>query len=738
MSNDVIPHAAGEPARLMIKAWAEDHGMTLYQGREGTKFPARRWLKNAYPCWEYEPWSGTGPAIAQVHRYLAALDADDFQARELVASWNLPPHFATRGVSYTKGVITEHHYLRNFEGLKRILGMCPGLDFLANPDESEMWVKVYDTDYEVLSTQPDFRVPALPDSVISLHHQAAEERRQRSAADGEVPVERYLAEGIEHGQQSNELWRSACSLAGRRSQPAEILSILAEIVDHSQTDAWDPWRADQLASMADRAYRRYGKPPAGVRQLEMEDLADDPEFFADSDDEVAEADGDAAQPAAPVSGMSDCKVSFPGETPPEDDLEDSSFFIKRSEREFAKSLTSGFEDQLSENRQSSELPPAPAALESSPPPPEPPPEAPEPEKDPASEGANDSANNKPGPEPPPSPRQLAETRALIRLRQRCLEAMAPQLSLSMREDHARRLAASCIALIDRAIAIGSSTLDWSRQQAVAAFMALGAGQRTAYATLGELQEYGYVMLLGGLIKILGFPRPRCTRRTAAGERSATFAEALPFVRGAMRWLVREKNRVARWRIRQVANEELARSKELPGVEITMYQLGKCMAELQRLGEFTQVNPAVPVKEIGWDGSERWRSEPAERDPAAARPPRSSAAAAAPSGTRTWTSGAGDRHPAAAIRPAARGESSRLMPGTTPGKFAQQIMCGPPHGVLAQRAELVSYGPAELPLQLCGRTVAMVWRGIEQGRGPWRRLRGHAQRRPGDLVDREVL
>ena len=192
--------------------------------------------------------------------------------------------------------------------------------------------------------------------------------------------------------------------------------------------------------------------------------------------------------------------------------------------------------------------------------------------------------------------------------------MAPQLSLSMREDAARRLAASHIALIDRAIAIGDDILDWSRQQAVAAFMALGAGQSTAYKTLGELQEYGYVRLLGGLIKILGSPRPRRPRRTAAGERSATFAEALPFVRGAMRWLVREKNRVARWRIRQVANQDLARSQELPGVKITMYQLGRCLAELQCLGEFTQVNPAVPVKTTGWDGSERWESEPAEWAP----------------------------------------------------------------------------------------------------------------------------
>ena len=35
MGTDSIPVAAGEPARLMIKAWAEAHGMVLYQGARG-------------------------------------------------------------------------------------------------------------------------------------------------------------------------------------------------------------------------------------------------------------------------------------------------------------------------------------------------------------------------------------------------------------------------------------------------------------------------------------------------------------------------------------------------------------------------------------------------------------------------------------------------------------------------------------------------------------------------------
>ena len=210
-----------------------------------------RFTSDPWWDWEYVPWTGTGPAIAQIGRYMAILDADDEQARELVASWDLPEHFATRGVSYSKGVVTEHHYFRCFEGLERQLGMCPGLDLLANPDGQELWVKVFDEGYEVLSDQPGRRVPALPDHVVSLHRQAAEERRQRSAADGEVPVGRYRAEGIEYGQQNPELYRSACSLAARRAQPAEIISVLTEIVEHSETDP---------GPLAGRPARQHGRP----------------------------------------------------------------------------------------------------------------------------------------------------------------------------------------------------------------------------------------------------------------------------------------------------------------------------------------------------------------------------------------------------------------------------------------------------------------------------------------------
>ena len=275
---------------MMIKAWAESHGMTLYQGREGEKYPVRRWPKNAgYPCWEYEPWSGSGPAIAQIHPCLAILDADDQEARDGVAAMNLPPHLATRGVSYTKQVITEHHYLSLVGRPKRIVGMTPGLDFLSNPDSLELWIKIWDDGYEVISVQPDHRVPQLPDHLIELHHRAEEEQRQRKAADGDgVPVEKYRAEGIPSGHQSYELYRSACNLAARRFQPDGILAVLTEIVEHSELTR-GPWHEHQLASMADRGYRRYGKPPIVVRELEMEEDPDPALYPSDEDhDDVPE------------------------------------------------------------------------------------------------------------------------------------------------------------------------------------------------------------------------------------------------------------------------------------------------------------------------------------------------------------------------------------------------------------------------------------------------------------------
>ena len=98
--------------------------MTLYQGRPATstRHGGRRCGLSMLGSTRR---GGTGAAVTQVHRYLATLDADDQQARNLVASWDLPEHFATRGVSYHKNCITEHHFLSNFGGLKRLLGLTP-------------------------------------------------------------------------------------------------------------------------------------------------------------------------------------------------------------------------------------------------------------------------------------------------------------------------------------------------------------------------------------------------------------------------------------------------------------------------------------------------------------------------------------------------------------------------------------------------------------------------------------
>jgi hypothetical protein len=114
-----------------------------------------------------------------------------------------------------------------------------------------------------------------------------------------VPVEKYRAEGIEPGWQSIELYRSACSLAARRAQPGEILSVLTEIVEHSELTR-GPWHDHQLTSMADRAYRWCGKPPIQVKQLEMEDLnpGQDLELYQDQELEPEPEPEDLSRHAA--------------------------------------------------------------------------------------------------------------------------------------------------------------------------------------------------------------------------------------------------------------------------------------------------------------------------------------------------------------------------------------------------------------------------------------------------------
>lgn len=197
------------------------------------------------------------------------LDCDDERARALVAGWDLPPHFATRAFNDEKGCITEKHYFGYMGGLPRLIAMAPGLDLLGNPSGAELWVKCWDFSYEVLTYSDT--VPVLPDSVISMHRRAVEDRRRRSAANGDVPVARYLAEGIERGQQSDELWRVACSLARLGHSRSEIEQDLAQIIERSETSPAWPWTRRHFDGFARRALQRYGRPQVMIRPLEMAD-----------------------------------------------------------------------------------------------------------------------------------------------------------------------------------------------------------------------------------------------------------------------------------------------------------------------------------------------------------------------------------------------------------------------------------------------------------------------------------
>ena len=51
--------------------------------------------------------------------------------------------------------------------------MCPGLDFLTNPDDQELWIKVYDEGYEILSTQPSDSCSTAPGRAWARQHNHA-------------------------------------------------------------------------------------------------------------------------------------------------------------------------------------------------------------------------------------------------------------------------------------------------------------------------------------------------------------------------------------------------------------------------------------------------------------------------------------------------------------------------------------------------------------------------------------
>lgn len=84
---------------------------------------------------------------------------------------------------------------------------------------------------------------------------------------GPVPTERYLREGIPHGEQHLELLRVANSLASRGAGVDDIAEVLGRIAERCVQDAGDPWTWAALVRLAEDAVAWIERERAGVREL---------------------------------------------------------------------------------------------------------------------------------------------------------------------------------------------------------------------------------------------------------------------------------------------------------------------------------------------------------------------------------------------------------------------------------------------------------------------------------------
>jgi hypothetical protein len=264
-----------------ILHWSARRGLQLYSGSPGDKYPVKD--RHTDGTFSFRRWTGqAGPVLLRCHRQMACLDGDDEAGIEYIASLNLPPHFAIKSRK-TGG---EKHFGAVPDGVRRaIRPLCDeiGFDLIGNPDDLSIWLKIWDDcGYDVISDSD-----ATPDLTwvvgeiqrrqgILAAQQAIEGKPVTMTAGGPVPVDRYLEEGIPYGKQGVELWRAACSMAARGHEPDEIRWALAAIIEESEVNHCRPWPGQLFSDMADRAWKKFGRPRAQLRQLEMAEPESEP------------------------------------------------------------------------------------------------------------------------------------------------------------------------------------------------------------------------------------------------------------------------------------------------------------------------------------------------------------------------------------------------------------------------------------------------------------------------------
>ena len=294
---DAQPDPLFDPAgdsRQQVIRWAVRHGLVLYRGLPGAKYPEKYHCdpgcdrecspectkrhqhhtcelcpERAKPedkcrCFRFFMRGDDGSILFRLPSWMLVLDEDGSEAAPVVAGLSLPPHFAIRS--------------RSSGGVKRILFLPGGvrrsirplaaeipLDVLGNPDSRFIWVKIWDdAGYDVISTSQ--ALPDCPESVLELltsrgKDTAVSGKHHGGAASlngsGDLPsTPQLVADGIPHGCQDDWLTKVALReariqhLAGRALDEDQITGTLIAIARASEQDEDDPWLEAQLRGKA--------------------------------------------------------------------------------------------------------------------------------------------------------------------------------------------------------------------------------------------------------------------------------------------------------------------------------------------------------------------------------------------------------------------------------------------------------------------------------------------------------
>jgi hypothetical protein len=284
MSDQVIPHSAGEAARDRIIGWAIRHHLELYSGAPGDKHPTKTYSTDG--SWRFTEWTGQdGPVLIRCNRFMVCLDGDGETGQEFIATLKLPPgHFAIRSL----GTGGEKRFGYSLEGVRRAVRPLSEeitFDVLGNPDDKYIWIKIWDDcGYEIISDTDE--VPDFSAAVEEIRRQRGRIAAPRaisgrpaaagaSQADGGelLPTAHYAEHGIPLGIQEDRFYRLADRFAAQGKTEDQGTQLLMAIARVSEQDDSDPWTPDQLRAKMRRALAWIAAQPAALQTAGL-DYAD--------------------------------------------------------------------------------------------------------------------------------------------------------------------------------------------------------------------------------------------------------------------------------------------------------------------------------------------------------------------------------------------------------------------------------------------------------------------------------